>query len=44
MQVFSSGQTNAAAAEELTATAIQLSQLSSRLRDEVGRFRVPGSA
>jgi methyl-accepting chemotaxis protein/aerotaxis receptor len=37
------GQSNASAAEEITATVVELSRLSSRLRDEIGRFQVLGS-
>jgi methyl-accepting chemotaxis protein len=37
------GQSNASAAEEITATVVELSRLSARLRDEVARFRVPHS-
>ncbi len=37
------GQSNASAAEEITATVVELSRLSARLRDEVSRFRVPGA-
>lgn len=37
------GQSNASAAEEITSTVVELSTLSARLRDEIGRFQVAGA-